>query len=98
MYYLYTLVVIVMKIYLYLTEKIVSFTLPQEIMGSYSFDEDPEEEIKLINIEAREEEWVLYSTSDVNIINNTNEIIKIKEKYEELSALRAKVGPDVPIK
>ena len=37
-----------MKIYLYLTEKIVSFTLPQEIMGSYSFDEDPEEEIKLI--------------------------------------------------
>ena len=64
-----------MKIYLYLTEKIVSFTLPQEIMGSYSFDEDPEEEIKLINIEARDEEWVLYSTSDVNIISNNNEIV-----------------------
>lgn len=35
--------------------------------------------------------------ADLMATDNSNEIIKIKEKYEELSALRAKVGPDVPI-
>ena len=63
-----------MKIYLYLMDKIVSFTLPKEVNGSYSFDADEEEEIKLINIEARDNEWVLYSTNDVRILDNNIEI------------------------
>ena len=51
-----------MKIYLYLEDKIMNFQLPKDIEGSYSFDENPEEEAKLINIEARDGTWVLYST------------------------------------
>ena len=58
-----------MKITLYLQDKIVTFKLPSEISGSYSFDEDPNEEAKLINIEARDNVWTLYSTSYVNILN-----------------------------
>ena len=58
-----------MKITLYLQDKIVTFKLPSEISGSYSFDEDPNEEAKLINIEARDNVWTLYSTSEVNILN-----------------------------
>lgn len=58
-----------MNIYLFLKEKLVCFSLPQEVTGSFSFDDNPEEEIKLINIEAKNGQWVLYSTSDVDVIN-----------------------------
>ena len=61
-----------MKIYLYLDTKILSFDLPNEISGSFSFDENPEEESKLINIEARDNKWVIYSTEDSHIINNNS--------------------------
>ena len=61
-----------MKIYLYLIDKIISFSLPQQIVGSFSFDENLDEETKLINIEARDNKWVIYSTTDVKIINNNN--------------------------
>ena len=47
-----------MRIYLFLADKIVDFVLPLEIMGSFSFDENPDEESKLINIEARDNQWV----------------------------------------
>lgn len=57
-----------MKIYLYLANKILSFSLPKKISGSFSFDENPEEESKLINIEANESEWSLYSTTDSNVM------------------------------
>ncbi len=57
-----------MKIELYLANRIVSFMLPYEIQGSFSFDENKEEETKLIHIEARNGEWVLYSTNDVKIL------------------------------
>lgn len=38
-----------MKIYLYLSDKILSFSLPTDITGSFSFDENPKKENKLIN-------------------------------------------------
>ena len=63
-----------MKIYLFLNNKIVSFTIPANISGSYSFDENPEEESKLINIEARNTGWVIYSTYDSKIYNNGQEV------------------------
>lgn len=56
-----------MKIYLYLKNKIMSFSLPQKVSGSFSFDENIEEESKLINIEARDSSWYMYSTTDVSI-------------------------------
>ena len=61
-----------MKIYLYLEDKIMNFQLPKDIEGSYSFDENPEEEAKLINIEARDGTWVLYSTEDSSVIADNN--------------------------
>lgn len=61
-----------MKIYLYLANKFVTFTLPSEIFGSFSFDENEEEEDKLINVEARDNKWFLYSTNESKIMENYN--------------------------
>ncbi len=58
-----------MKIYLFLINQIVSFNLPKEVFGSFSFDENDNTDTKLINIEARDGKWVLYSTSDVSVLN-----------------------------
>ena len=63
-----------MRIYLFLADKIVDFVLPLEIMGSFSFDENPDEESKLINIEARDNQWVLYSTVDSTVVVNNNNV------------------------
>lgn len=57
-----------MKIYLYLDNQIFTFSLPNEIMGSYTFDYELDEENQLINIEARDGRWVIYSTIDVAVI------------------------------
>ena len=59
-----------MKIYLYLKNKILIFSIPQKVLGSYSFDERQDEEAKLINIEAREGKWYIYSTTDVSVSEN----------------------------
>ena len=58
-----------MKIYLFLNTKILTFALPKDISGSYGFDFDVNEESKLINIEARDSKWVMYSTMDSSIVN-----------------------------
>ena len=60
-----------MRIYLFLNDKVLTFTLPSEIAGSFSFDELEDEEDKLINIEARDSQWVLYSTEDVKVMQGT---------------------------
>ncbi len=73
-----------MKIYLYLKNKILTFTVPQRISGTFNFDEDPEEESKLINIEAKDDNWYLYSTSDVHVIHNgvpISDILLQKDKF-----------------
>ncbi len=57
-----------MKIYLYLSSKIITFSVPQKVSGSFSFDENLEEESKLINIEARDSNWYIYSTTDVGVV------------------------------
>ena len=56
-----------MKIYLYYENQIYIFNLPEARSGSYSFDANKEEISKLINIEARENEWVLFETEDCKI-------------------------------
>lgn len=61
-----------MRIYLYLANEILEFSIPKEISGSFSFDENPEEETKLINIEARNGKWELYSTDDITVIVDNN--------------------------
>ena len=44
--------------------------IPEEIDGSFSFDYNEEEEYKLINIEARDGKWIIYSTKNVKLISN----------------------------
>ena len=57
-----------MKIYLFYQNQIYNFLLPKEISGSYSFDADKSELSKLVNIEARDGKWVIYSTDGVNLV------------------------------
>ena len=57
-----------MKIYLFLSNKLYKFLLPIEVSGSFSFDVEDDAQSKLINIEAREDKWYLYSTEDSEII------------------------------
>ena len=56
-----------MRIYLFLNDRLVTFTLPKNRFGSYTFDYNPLEESKLINIENRSGKWVLYATEDVEV-------------------------------
>jgi len=56
-----------MRIYLFLNDRLVTFTLPKNRFGSYTFDYNPSEESKLINIENRNGKWVLYATDDVEV-------------------------------
>ena len=63
-----------MKIYLYLMDRIMMFKLPNEVSGSFSFDPSEEDDSKLINIEARKGQWVLYSTNDSKIMNSNIEV------------------------
>lgn len=58
-----------MNITLFLTDRIKKFILPVQVSGGFSFDEDSKEEKKLINIEAKDNHWVMYSTDYVGIIN-----------------------------
>ena len=61
-----------MKITLYLVDKIKEFILPTQISGGFSFDANDLEENKLINIEAKDNSWVLYSTDDIFVIDGNN--------------------------
>lgn len=59
-----------MKIYLYLPNKVSCYFLSKDISGSYSFDDNRDEDDKLINIEARDGRWVLYATKEVLIVSS----------------------------
>ena len=58
-----------MIITLYLANKLYKFRLPSQVSGSYSFDYE-NHDAKLINVEARDGKWILYKTSDVDIVSN----------------------------
>ncbi len=62
-----------MKGTLYLSDRKLDFYLPSQIYGSFSFGEE-DAETKLINIESRENKWVLYSTKEVKVILNGEEV------------------------
>lgn len=64
-----------MIITLYLNDRLINFRLPTYISGSYSFDFE-ENEINLINIEAQNNEWVLYAIEDLEIYENNRQVKK----------------------
>ncbi len=57
-----------MKIYLFLQTKLLMFTIPGRVSGSFSFDENEEDEEKLINIEAKDGKWYLCSRPNASVI------------------------------
>ena len=73
-----------MKILLFLSDKIVTYNLPALVSGSYSFDISKDEESKLINIEARNNAWVIYSTDDSFVVydNKKIEYLDFSDKEE----------------
>ena len=73
-----------MRIYLFLKTNILTFYLPKKISGSFNFAENPEEESKLINVEARDNNWYLYSTADTSVLKGDapiSEILVEKDNY-----------------
>ncbi|MGM9881847.1 MAG: type VII secretion protein EssC [Bacilli bacterium] len=62
-----------MEISLLLSTKIVKFNLPVQVFGNFSFDENEEEEAKLINIESENNNWFLVSTTSVSVYNGKND-------------------------
>ena len=73
-----------MKIYLYYKKRIHVFNLPENVSGSYSFDVDENESSKLLNIDARDSNWVLFETADCKIYNCVSyvkECVLEKEKF-----------------
>lgn len=67
-----------MKIVLFAVDRLVEFVLPSQVFGTFSFDDKDEEDTKLINIESDNNEWFLYSTSEVKVLDNGNYIHKLK--------------------
>ena len=57
-----------MKITLFLGDQLLSFFLPNQVSGSYSFDENENVNYKLINVEAEDNKWVMHSNEFVHIV------------------------------
>ena len=57
-----------MKIYLYANRLVNVFYLPENVSGSYSFDIDDDEVSKLINVDARDGKWVLFTTKECKLL------------------------------
>ena len=64
-----------MNILLYLQDRIVKFKLPSEVSGSFSFDAQDSDN-KLINVEAIDGSWCLYSTDDSKIVGSNNSYVE----------------------
>lgn len=81
-----------MKITLFLPDKLVDFKLPSLVSGNFSFDTE-EVESKLINVIAKDNNWVLYQTEDVKIVSNTvyiSEIILVPNQFYTLEREKKK--------
>ena len=77
-----------MKIYLFLSNKLYKFFLPIEVSGSFSFDVEEDSQSKLINIEARDGGWYLYSTGDSEVIDHDGAVDEILIKENNYYVLK----------
>ena len=67
-----------MKIYLYLSSQVKIFYLPQSVSGSFSFDIDDTDTPSLINVDAKDGKWCLFSAADSTLIDG-NRIVEETE-------------------
>ena len=75
-----------MRIYLFLNDKIKSYLLPEVVEGSYRFYDINDD--KLINIESRDNSWVIYSTINSQLINNNYPIRSLELKSNTYYVIR----------
>ena len=75
-----------MNILLYLKDNILTFKLPIEVSGSYSFYA-MENESSLINVDSIDDNWYLCQTSDVKIVNGNSYVEKTLLKNDSFYVL-----------
>ncbi len=75
-----------MNILLYLKDNIMTFKLPREISGSYSFYA-LENESSLVNVVSDNDAWYLYKTSDVKIVNGNSYVERVLLKGDSFYVL-----------
>ena len=70
-----------MKLMLFSQTKATEFFLPTQVSGSYSFSENQSEDIKLMQVEALENKWILSPIDDSLLIfnNESRESIELQE-------------------
>ena len=75
-----------MNILLYLNDNIMTFKLPIEVSGSYSFYA-LENDSSLINVDSINDKWVLCQSSDVKIVNGNSYIEKVELRQDNFYVL-----------
>lgn len=61
--------------------------LPSQVFGTFAFDSNDDEDTKLINIEADNDEWFLYSTTGVRVLDNGNYTYRLKLEINKFYTL-----------
>ena len=81
-----------MIVYIIDKSRLISFTLPQKVYGSYwiSDIDDENQEKKIINIQEEEGHWVAYSNKSVSILNNNQPTNKLILESYSFSLLKLK--------
>ena len=79
-----------MRIVLFTMDRLVEFMLPSQVFGTFAFDSNDDEDTKLINIEADNDEWFLYSTTGVRVLDNGNYFTgsDVETALQELGAVK----------
>ena len=78
-----------MIVCVFLKNKMINYQLPTDISGSYSFNCGIDD-TNIINIEAREGKWVLYSSDSVQIIDGNQQSISSPIEHNKFYVLRSK--------
>lgn len=76
-----------MRIVLFTMDRLVEFMLPSQVFGTFAFDSNDDEDTKLINIEADNNEWFLYSTTGVRVLDNGNYTYRLKLEINKFYTL-----------
>jgi len=75
------------RIVLFTMDRLVEFMLPSQVFGTFAFDSNDDEDTKLINIEADNDEWFLYSTTGVRVLDNGNYTYRLKLEINKFYTL-----------
>lgn len=77
-----------MRLTLFTAEKTCEFTLPNQVSGSYSFGDDPNEEQKILDIEAVDNQWLIYAKDGLTIIYDNQYLNELVLSPNEIYAFQ----------